>query len=129
MDGLLYRTNLSDRHTIASRSAKSHSRRQVKITAQAQVDFTRFLTELADEPGCDVSSATLAGIILSRSPCRSGPMSPTRKITQLAEPGDGHRRYASSSDKIDDRACPGRGHVPCVDLVQRNEPNNPEARG
>ena len=56
-------------------------------------------------------------------------MSRARKIPQLAEPGDGHRRYPSSGDEIDDRACPERTRVPCVDLVQRNETNNPEAHG
>jgi len=35
----------------------------------------------------------------------------------------------SSGDEIDDRACPERTRVPCVDLVQRNETNNPEAHG
>jgi hypothetical protein len=50
-------------------------------------------------------------------------------MLQLAEPGDGHRRYPSSGDEVEGRACPGRVRVPCVDLVQRNEANNPEAHG
>jgi len=48
---------------------------------------------------------------------------------QLAEPGDGQRRYPSSGHEVDARACPGRVRVPCVDLVQRNEANNPKAHG
>jgi hypothetical protein len=33
----------------------------------------------------------------------------------------------SSGDEVDGRVCPGRVRVPCVDLIQRNEANNPEA--
>src|SRR5262252_3048689 len=35
----------------------------------------------------------------------------------------------AAATKVDGRACPGRVRVPCVDLVQRNEANNPEAQG
>ena len=72
---------------------------------------------------------------LVRSPSLGGgtvqlPCAPaSRKIPQVAEPGDGHRRYPNTGDEVDGRARPGRVRVPCVDLVQRNEANNPEAHG
>ena len=48
---------------------------------------------------------------------------------QLPEPGDGYRRHPSSRDEVDGCACPGHVRVPRIDLVKRNEANNPEADG
>ena len=94
------------RSTAAIRSAFDHRQRIMNNAAEVDVHAViSFLHHLAP----------------LRSPCR--------KIPQLAKPGNGHRRYPSSGDEVDGRACPERVRVPCIDLVQRNEANNPEAHG
>jgi hypothetical protein len=49
------------------------------------------------------------------------------KIPKLIEPGDGHRRYAAGGYEIDGRPYPRCVRIPCVNLVQRDEANNPKS--
>src|SRR5947209_12424643 len=72
-------------------------------------------TQIADDGLVPTCGSSPAGRVRCREP---------GKIAQLAEPGDGYRRYPSRGDEVDGRAGPGRARVPCVELVQRNEANN-----